>query len=122
MRSHSLRSLGKHSAMEVAGHTCAEDRETGVTATGTTTADAYVLKCGMTQFGTVAAGTGARIPSDSQPGDEYFVLNLGANALLVYPPSGGNVNAGGADAGNSLAAGAGALYKLTTNLQVMRCA
>lgn len=120
MRARSLMDAG-HSALTSLAMTCGEDRELAVTATGTTTADAYVLKAGMTQFTTVGAGTGARIPTtDLAPGDEFFVYNGGANALLVYPPTGGTVNAAGVDAGNSLAAGAGALYKMMTSLAAMR--
>lgn len=122
MRARILMDIGM-SALQALGMTGGEDKETGVTATGTTTADAYVLKCGVTQFSTVAAGTGARIPTaDLAPGDEFFVLNNGANALLVYPPSGGTINSAAADAGNSLAAGAGALYKMITSTAAMRCA
>lgn len=100
-----------------------DDRDLAVVATGTTTADAYILRASITQFGTVAAGTGARIPTvDLVPGDEFHVLNNGANALLVYPPSGGTINSAGVDVGNSLAAGAGAVYKMWSSLGAMRLA
>jgi hypothetical protein len=34
--------------------------------------------------------TGAILAANPAPGDEILVANLGANALLVYPPLGGN--------------------------------
>lgn len=121
MRNRTLMDVG-HSAMTARGMTCAEDVETGVTATGSATGDAYVLKCGMTQFSTVAASTGARIPDDADVGDEFYVHNAGANALAVYPKSGGKINNGAADASNSLAANAGACYKMINNTDAFRVA
>lgn len=112
---------GGHSAMTARIMTSGEDRELGVTATGSTQATAYLLKAGLTEFTTVAASTGARLP-ESPPGDEFFVANRGANALLVYPPVGGIINNAAVDAGNSLAAGASAVYKFTTNINSIRLA
>lgn len=59
---------------------------TGLTAAGTTIADALDLTAVVNNFGTVAAGAGAQLP-DSEIGSEVIVRNGGANALLVYPPS-----------------------------------
>lgn len=83
---------------------------TGLTALGTTSADAYVmLQQNFYRFDTVAAGTGARLIAAATvalPGVIVTVMNNGANALLVYPPVGGTINALGVDAGYSLAVGA----------------
>ena len=69
------------------------------TATGTVAGDSYDLSSnncvGGVIFGTVAAGTGARLPSNAAiPGSFTTIVNLGANSLTVYPPSGGLVNGG----------------------------
>jgi hypothetical protein len=64
----------------------------GLTATGTNQATAYAIIADVSIFTTVAAGApnaGARLPA--APG-RYKVLNRdGANALPVYPPSGGTI-------------------------------
>lgn len=85
------------------------DGATGLTATGTTQGTAYVLTAANSQFSTTAASTGALL-FDVDQFDMVFVDNDGANALLVYPPSGHNINALAANAGYSIAAGKGALF------------
>lgn len=79
--------------------------ETGKTATGTEQADAYELKTLITQFTTVAAGTGAILPNVG-PGKEVKVKNRGANALLVYPPVGHFLDGALVNVSVSLAVGA----------------
>lgn len=83
-------------------------------AAGTTQGDAAVLREANTVFTTVAAGQGAVLPASLQVGDEYVVANFGANALLVYPPLGGQINALAVNAGLSVAVGAGARFKQMT--------
>jgi hypothetical protein len=68
-----------------------------LTATGSTQATALLLPADNSGFGTVAAGTGAILQAGS-PGDEAFVANFGANALLIYPPAGSAINALSANA------------------------
>ena len=82
----------------------------GLTATGTTQSDALALSATNSQFTTVASGTGAIVPSYMQPGDFCRVFNNGANALLVYPPSGAAINNGATNAGFSLAANKSAQF------------
>ena len=65
----------------------------GLTATGTTNANALALSQAINQFSTVAAGTGAILPTFAVPGDVVEIYNGGANALLVYPPVLGQINA-----------------------------
>lgn len=77
----------------------------GAIATGTTQATAYVLAACVTRFGTVAASTGALLPP-AAPGDDYIVANFGANTLTVYPPLGGSIDNGSANAGVTVAANA----------------
>lgn len=70
--------------------------ENGATATGTTQSDAYALTRPVTQFTTVASGTGALLPNATGKGD-YVVTNGGAETLAVYPASGENINGATAD-------------------------
>ena len=80
------------------------DSGSGLTATGSTQSDALLLAKDVNEFTTVASGTGCRFNSETEAGDSYIVYNGGANALSVYPPSGGSINALSADAAFSLAA------------------
>lgn len=75
---------------------------TGLTATGATQATALQLGADINVCSTVAASTGV-ILQTMNPGDEVIVRNGGANALLVYPPVGGIINALSANAGYSVA-------------------
>lgn len=68
--------------------------ETGKTATGTTSADAYTITKGITVFTTAASGTGAVLPTPAGPGLVIRVFNRGANALTVYPPATHTLNGG----------------------------
>lgn len=65
---------------------------TGLTATGSTQATALALPADLNQFTTVAASTGTILPP-MNPGDSVNIYNKGANALAVYPPVGGAINA-----------------------------
>jgi hypothetical protein len=76
--------------------------QNSLTATGSTQATALSIPADVNRFTTVAASTGAILPA-MNPGDEVQIINAGANALLVYPPVGGTINALGANAGYSVA-------------------
>jgi len=76
--------------------------DTGVTATGTTLATAYNVVAPITICTTVAASSGVVLPVSNTPGDSFVVFNGGANALTVYAPSGGKVNALAAGVGYSV--------------------
>lgn len=85
---------------------------TAQTAAGTTQANAYAITSDFTVFSTVASGSGARLPAASAPslaaqaGDIYVVVNGQAtNALLVYPPVGGNFSAVAVNTAVSVPAG-----------------
>jgi len=74
---------------------------TGLTAAGTTIADALALTAAFNQVGTVASGTGVKLPAAAPVGAEVIVQNLGANNLEVYPPdTSGVIN--GASAGGAI--------------------
>jgi hypothetical protein len=74
----------------------------GLTALGTTQANSLPLGADNNQFTTVAAGTGCMLPQ-MNPGDDITVYNGGANALLIYPPVGGQIKGLGVNVGYSLA-------------------
>jgi hypothetical protein len=63
-----------------------------LTATGAAQATALALPADANRFTTVAASTGTILPA-MNPGDEVTIFNGGANALSVYPPVGGAINA-----------------------------
>ena len=71
-------------------------------AAGTTQGTATTLTASITVVTTAAASSGV-VLTDSEIGDQYEVLNLGANALTVYPPSGGRINAIATNGGFTLA-------------------
>lgn len=60
------------------------DGATGLTASGTTSSDAYQINKVYSVFSTVASGTGAKLPS-TEEGEVIYITNNGANALKIYP-------------------------------------
>jgi hypothetical protein len=75
---------------------------TGLVAAGTAQADALALVDGVNVFATVASGAGARLPVAGARGP-IAVCNGGANACLVYPATGQNINGGSANGSYSVA-------------------
>lgn len=75
----------------------------GAVALGSTQGTAYQISACTTRFGTVAASTGAVLPIGA-PSDDYAIANFGANTLNVYPPLGGSINNGTANAAITIAA------------------
>lgn len=63
-----------------------------LTAAGNSQGTALALPADVNKFTTVAASTGTIIPA-MNPGDSVILFNGGANALAVYPPTGGKINA-----------------------------
>ncbi|CAB3957299.1 hypothetical protein LMG7053_05247 [Achromobacter ruhlandii] len=63
-----------------------------LTATGTTNADALGLSAETNVVTTAATGTGVRL-MPIEVVSRVTVVNLGANALLVYPGTGVQINA-----------------------------
>ena len=76
----------------------------GLVATGTNQATALQLSDQWNEVDTVAAGTGV-ILSAFGMGQSQLVSNQGANALLVYPPPGLQINALAVNQAFSLGAG-----------------
>lgn len=83
---------------------------TALTATGTNQATGLAMTNSVNVFGTVAASTAAVLPVGSLS-DDVWVRNGGANALSVFPPVGGTINALSANAALSVAAGKDAQLK-----------
>ena len=77
----------------------------GITATGTTQADALQVSGDINVITVCASGAGVRLPVP-QVGVmmRIVVVNKGANALLIYPHVGGYLNSGAINAASSLAA------------------
>jgi hypothetical protein len=77
-----------------------------LTAAGTTQATALALTNlnDVHVITTAASSTGAVLPSSLSIGDQMVVVNGGANSITLYPPSGGKLNNGTANAGLAVAA------------------
>lgn len=76
------------------------------TATGSDQAGAFAITQPVTEFTTTASSTGARLPATTAGiigADSGLVMNNGANTLTLYPPTGGKINGGSANAGVSVA-------------------
>ena len=72
------------------------DGATGLTATGTTAADALQLSAVWNTVATTAASTGVKLPP-TEAGAVVCVYNAGASTLTVYPFStASTINAGAA--------------------------
>ena len=88
-------------------------RWTGLAATGTNQATAFVLlDGGYHEFTTVGSGSGASLPVIMPWSREITISNNGANALLIYPPSGGTIDTSSSSV--SLSAGSSATYWATS--------
>ena len=87
-----------------------------LTAIGANQAGALLVTGDNNVFTTVAAGTGAILPATAtvsqgvQPGDEVQIANLGANPLSVYPPIGGTIQGGAANAAYAVPVGKTAVF------------
>lgn len=87
------------------------DCQDNVTAAGTTQATATAIYGDTVVVTTAAASTGVVFTGPPfYTGDDCIVCNLGANALLVYPPVGGQINALAVNAGFSIGAGKSAFF------------
>jgi len=87
----------------------------GLTAAGSTNANALQLGAAINRVTTAASGTGVKLPLPT-PGDRITVVNSGANALLVYPGTGATINALTVTTGGfSVAAGGRADFIGTSN-------
>lgn len=108
------RLLGSGCAAALAVNICG-NAVTGITAAGTTNADATRLSGAINEVTTAAASTGVLLPP-IESGASVLVMNSGANAVLVYPgTTGAQINALTATSGGfSVAAGGRALFVAVT--------
>lgn len=82
---------------------------TGLTATGTTRADAYAITKTQNEFTTVASGTGCILPANAA-GADITIWNQGADTLNVYPVAGAQIDALGTNNPDTIAAGSSKRY------------
>lgn len=75
----------------------------GLTATGNSQGTALAVPSDFNVFTTVSASTGCILPNGT-PGDWYTIVNHGASTLSVYPPTGGKIANGSANAAFSVGA------------------
>lgn len=85
-----------------------------LTATGNAQGNALLIAGTASIFGTVAASTGAILPS-AHAKSPYLIVNNGANALTVYPAVGESINGGAANASFSIPAGKSATFYASNN-------
>ena len=72
---------------------------TGLTATGSSSqANSLAIYSEVNVVTTTAANTGVRLPANLSAGDSMVIQNNGASTLFVYPPVGGIINGGSANA------------------------
>ena len=84
---------------------------TGISAAGSSSqANSTALTTVNNVVGTVSANNGVRLPIGTK-GDEMYVRNASATACQVYPPSGGALNGGSANAKDTVDLAAGATYR-----------
>lgn len=99
--------------LAASGRAALKANGSGLSGAGTNQGTATAITKQTNEFTTVAASTGARLPSPEQ-GEFIFVANAGANALAVYPNTGHSINALAANAAFSLAVGKNALFWAAT--------
>lgn len=99
--------------LAASGRVALKSNGAGLSGAGTTQGTATAITKQTNEFTTVAASSGAILPSPEQ-GEFIFVQNSGANALNVYPASGHSINALAANAAFSLAVGKNALFWAAT--------
>lgn len=86
-----------------------------LTAAGSTQGTALPLPSDFNVFTTVAASTGAILPTSTTT-DWITVVNHGANALSVYPPTGGTISTGATNAAFSVPSGKTAQFQAITGI------
>jgi len=101
--SYPSRCLGTGMAAALTEQVCG-DIQDNVTAAGSTQGTATLVTGVHVIVTTAAASTGVILPP-AEPGAEVDIKNLGANAVNVYPATGGAINALAANAAFSVAAG-----------------
>lgn len=108
------RLMGSGLAALAASNICGDVADS-LTAAGTSNTDALALSATINRVTTTAASTGVRLMLP-EAGSAVVVVNSGANALLVYPGTGAQINALTATTGGfSVAAGGRAMFVGTSS-------
>lgn len=83
-----------------------------IAALGDTQATAAAVTAGLTivNAATATSADGVRLPASFGIGEEITIVNTTAAALDVFPPTGGAINGGSANAAKALAANMGGRY------------
>ena len=90
---------------------------TGIVAGATQTqAGATALPAASNVIGTVGKTNDGVILPVAAAGDTVFVRNGGANTAKIYPPVGGAINGGSANAAVTIAAGASTTFVYTSTV------
>ena len=84
------------------------------TAAGTNQSGATALSASATVVTTVASNSGVRLAATQV---QQTVFNRGANTLYVYPPTGGQIEALGANSATTITSGSSATFVPTSNTQ-----
>ena len=95
---------------EAAQQLISGDVLTGQTANATTQATATAITADITVFSTVASTGAAILPNNSSAADILVMNGQATNALIVFPPVGGTINGGSANASYSQAVSKCARY------------
>lgn len=94
---------------------------TGITAgTTQTQAGATLLTGAKNIVATVGTTSDGVILPVAEVGDSVFVRNAGANTAKVYPPVGGAINGGTANASVNLASGASTVFHYVSTVNVVQ--
>lgn len=94
-----------------------------LTATGSSQGTAFPIAKELNIFTTVASGTGAILPVSNALGNAIIagyvvtILNEGASAILIYPPSGQQINSAGTNVAVSIASGGNARFAFSGSNQ-----
>jgi hypothetical protein len=75
-----------------------------LTAAGTTAGTAILITEKFALVTAATSATGVILPSSAKFGTPYYIVGVGSAAPVVYPPTGGSINAGAANAGLTLSA------------------
>lgn len=95
---------------------------TGLTAAGSTNADALQLVADSNLVTTTGSGTGVLLPN-AEDRSVVYVGNGGSNALKIYPPASGQLNNQTATTGSiTVGAGKGAVCVRLDNIHWIVCA
>lgn len=95
--------IGSGASTELSKHICGAG-PAAISAAGNSQATATPLADAVNVVSTVSASQGVILRGDLNRGEEQTVINTSATTLAVYPPVGGTINGGSANASVNLLA------------------